>query len=168
LGNLGGGPFHFIAGEVVFDVVRKSMLCLTLISSGFLEEVENGILPFASGLCDLGLLTEPVNLLNDIREFFAQFDTDWAGSFHTGLSSSYFSTVREWPLLRESAYCRIFWDPHRLKLVMWVCPRSLPPKLDRWIEFPAGPYSRLSAKMARDWPVFAGYRVACHDTVNTG
>jgi len=53
---------------VLFDVIQESVLCLSLLFSRFLKEVQNGGLLIASGLSDLGFYTEPINILNGVGE----------------------------------------------------------------------------------------------------
>jgi hypothetical protein len=49
-------------------VIQESVLCLSLLFSRFLKEVQNGGLLIASGLSDLGFYTEPINILNGVGE----------------------------------------------------------------------------------------------------
>jgi hypothetical protein len=58
---------------VLFDVFRKSVLCLPLVYSGFLKEIQNGVLLITSGLRNLGFFTKPVKILNGIDEFLLSF-----------------------------------------------------------------------------------------------
>jgi hypothetical protein len=63
-----GRLFSVRSAAVLFDVIQESVLCLSLLFSRFLKEVQNGGLLIASGLSDLGFYTEPINILNGVGE----------------------------------------------------------------------------------------------------